>query len=345
MRLVALVAPAVTLLVGCGRGDDLSLGGGEADAAACAEDAAVPADLVASLGAAIGFGRGATGGMDGCVAHVTSLADSGAGTLRDVAERPEPSWIVFDVSGVIQLASTIRVASNKTLDGRGQSITVSGYGLMLSGVTNVVLENLALGGDGASGSGSGDAISLEAAASDVWIDHCTLSAMSDDLIDISHASTNVTVSWCKFSNQDFVLLAGSDAADVEDVALRVTVHHSWFDQTGNYHPRVRFGKVHALNNLVDRWTAGGMQVSMGGELRSEGNIFVSGPKTLGLEPQGGTDPDPGRAASVGDLLLSGATVTEGEPTLVFDPQADYPYVADVADDALQTRLVTETGAR
>ena len=48
-----------------------------------------------------GFGRFASGGRGGSVCKVTSLANSGAGTLRDCLERTGARTIVFTVGGII----------------------------------------------------------------------------------------------------------------------------------------------------------------------------------------------------------------------------------------------------
>ena len=104
----------------------------------------------------------------------------------------------------------------------------------------------------------------------------SLSNYGDGLIDITRAATDVTISWCKFSNHRKVMLIGSDPDQTDDRNIRVTLHHNWFKRTNSGHPRLRFGKVHAFNNYYDRWGDYAIGCSQDGECVSEANIFRAG---------------------------------------------------------------------
>ncbi len=109
----------------------------------------------------------------------------------------------------------------------------------------------------------------------VWIDHCNFSdgdredwtfpslfeaphtsldyviEHHDGAVDITSQSNFVTVSNNHFKNHDkTILLGGSDSATVANGwgALSVTLHHNWYENTGQRMPRVRLGKVHVYNN-------------------------------------------------------------------------------------------------
>jgi pectate lyase len=74
--------------------------------------------------------------------------------------------------------------------------------------------------------------------------------MHDGLLDVTNESDFVTVSWNQFATHDKTMLIGnSDSAPEDREHLRVTIHHNFFDGTGQRTPRVRYGKVHVYNNV------------------------------------------------------------------------------------------------
>ena len=94
-----------------------------------------------SFPGAEGFGKFATGARGGSVYHVTTLADSGAGSFRD-AVSVSGRTVVFDLGGVIDY-QTPRYAPkpNITIAGQtapGGGITIYGNGLSFSGSHNNV---------------------------------------------------------------------------------------------------------------------------------------------------------------------------------------------------------------
>ncbi|KAL0347261.1 UNVERIFIED_CONTAM: putative pectate lyase 13 [Sesamum calycinum] len=89
----------------------------------------VDSSLRGLAGKAEGFGRLAVGGLHGAVYCVTTLADDGPGSLRYGCRQQEPLWIIFEISGTIELSSHLSVSSYKTIDGRGQRIKITGKGL------------------------------------------------------------------------------------------------------------------------------------------------------------------------------------------------------------------------
>jgi pectin methylesterase-like acyl-CoA thioesterase/pectate lyase len=95
-----------------------------------------PVGLIAFPGAE-GFGKYATGGRGGKVVAVTNLQDNGPGSFREaLTQHPdEPLTVVFNVGGVIELQSDIKVnRSNLTIAGQ----TAPGDGICLTGASFII---------------------------------------------------------------------------------------------------------------------------------------------------------------------------------------------------------------
>ncbi|KAK9756789.1 hypothetical protein RND81_01G121300 [Saponaria officinalis] len=264
--------------------------------------------LRALSGQAEGFGRHAIGGIDGPLYHVTTLADDGPGSLRDACRKKEPLWIVFEVSGTIELNSYLSVSSYKTIDGRGQKIKFTGKGLRLKECEHVIICNLEF--DGGRGHDV-DGIQIKPNSKHIWIDRCTLSDYDDGLIDITRSSTDITVSRCHFSQHDKTMLIGADPSHVGDRCIRVTIHHCFFDGTRQRQPRVRFGKVHLYNNYTRDWGIYAVCASVESQIYSQNNIYEAGQKKVAFVhyTEKAADKEYGATGCIkseGDLFMNGA---------------------------------------
>jgi pectate lyase len=167
---------------------------------------------------------------------------------------------------------------NKTLIGMGASSGLTGAGLDLSYAGNVILRNLKISKVYV---GEGDAITI-LASHNIWIDHCDLSSDRadttsgyDGLVDITHGSSNVTISWTLFHDHKDASLVGhsSDATQMaEDEALSVTYHHNRFLNV-NSGPRVRWGTAHVFNNHFQNVTAFGVVSESTAAVLVDHNVF------------------------------------------------------------------------
>ena len=125
-----------------------------------------------------------------------------------------------------------------------------------------------------------DAVSMQE-CDGVWVDHCTFTSLNqtkdyeDGSCDITHASKNVTVSWCRFVQTQKSCLVGHSNSATGDAAITATFHHNWFDNSNSRHPRVRFGRVHVYNNLFDGCTTYGVGSAYGAKVLVEYNCFDS----------------------------------------------------------------------
>ncbi|XP_043698388.1 putative pectate lyase 21 [Telopea speciosissima] len=309
----------------------------------------VDCSLRALAGRAEGFGRFSVGGLDGPLYHVTTLADDGPGSLRDGCRRKEPLWIVFEVSGTIELSAYLNVSSYKTIDGRGQRIKFTGKGLRLKECEHVIICNLEFEG----GRGHDvDGIQIKPKSRHIWIDRCSLQDYDDGLIDITRESTDITVSRCHFSRHDKTMLIGADPSHTGDRCIRVTIHHCFFDGTRQRHPRLRFGKVHLYNNYTRDWGIYAVCASVESQIYSQCNIYEAGQKKVAFKyyTEKAADQEESRSGCIrseGDLFINGAqacllTGVDGES--MFHPSEYYPtWTMEAPSDALKEILQICTG--
>lgn len=300
-------------------------------------------------GSAEGFGRFSIGGLHGPIYSVTTLADDGPGSLRDGCRRVEPLWIVFEVSGTINLSSYLAVSSYKTIDGRGRRIKLTGKGLRLKECEHIIVCNLEFEG----GRGHDvDGIQIKPNSRHIWIDRCSLRDYDDGLIDITRQSTDITVSRCYFSQHDKTMLIGADPSHIGDRCIRVTIHHCFFDGTRQRQPRLRFGKVHLYNNYTRNWGIYAVCASVESQIYSQCNIYEAGQKKKTFEyyTEKAADKEVARSGlikSEGDLFKNGAQafllsgITE---ETMFHPIQFYPtWTMETPSDSLQQVLQVCTG--
>jgi len=198
-----------------------------------------------------GWGKNATGGADGSIFHVTSLADSGPGTLRDGLNRDEPLWIVFDVSGEIVLSSPLVPKSNKTIDGRGQAINVRSKdhnvtGFKIHGVNNLILLSFTMDDkypDWMMDSEAADGINIVDSA-DVWIHHMHFARWRDGAIDMRGGAKNISVTWSRFE-KIFQALNWTGS--------RLSFGYNYCSNVSRRCIQMIKSKAHSYNNLIERW--------------------------------------------------------------------------------------------
>lgn len=172
----------------------------------------------------LGFGRHTTGGKAGKIYVVTDPSDGDMvnpkkGTLRHAVIQTEPLWITFARNMVIRLSEELIMTSNKTIDGRGAQVHITkGAGITIQFVSNIIIHDIKIydikvgnGGMirdslthyGQRGKSDGDAINMFG-ATNIWLDHLSLSNCYDGLIDAVQSTTAVTISNCHFAHHNDV---------------------------------------------------------------------------------------------------------------------------------------------
>ncbi|WP_033343924.1 pectate lyase family protein [Catenuloplanes japonicus] len=261
------------------------------------------------------LGTGTTGGAGGPTVTATT-ADQFLGYIDTVGP------LVIQVNGLIQITSKQGVRPHKTIIGIGTNGRIDGGGLDFYRSYNVIVRNLLFT------NAEDDAVNVGQESHHIWIDHNTFRGAVDGSVDIVRGSDFVTVSWNHFDHSDkSMLISHSDGAAGTDVGhLRVSIHHNWFDNSVQRHPRVRFGEpVHVYNNYFLNNTSYGAASTENAGLVVEGNYFENVPHPL-FSASGYADSGPGRAVARNNTLVnSGALEVSGT---VVEPSTYYAYTLD-----------------
>ncbi len=171
----------------------------------------------------------------------------------------------------------------------GTNGVLKGGGFFINESSDVIIRNLSI-----RPGLKEDAITIQN-SKHVWIDHCDLYSdvngttdTIDGLLDITHASDFITVSWTHFHdhNHSVSLVGHSDNNAAEDTGFfHVTFHHNWYTDVASATPRVRFGKVHVFNNYYQGVKSNAVISVMGGSVLAEANLFeqVTVPATTHYE--------------------------------------------------------------
>jgi pectate lyase len=254
-------------------------------------------------------GGGTTGGAGGPTVTVSSLADLNTAVRSATTQ-------TIRVNGNFTCSDDVRVASNKTILGVGSGSGLTGCGLNISDVSNVIVRNLRISHVRA-GNGNGDAIHIDNGQR-IWIDHNELFSDTtsgtdfyDGLLDMTHAADYITVSWNYLHDHIKCSLIGhSDNNSAEDTGhLRITYHHNRFDTCDQRNPRVRFGNpVHVYNNYYNNITLYAIASTMDAGLLVENNYFENTPDPFHL---GQADSDPGTLVARGNVFVNSGAGQSG----------------------------------
>ena len=160
-------------------------------------------DGIVAFPGAEGAGRFALGGRGGRVLRVTHLGDAGPGSLRAAVEADGPRTVVFDIGGVIRLASPLTVRRGRiTIAGQtapGGGITLRDHPLVVS-ADDVVIRHIRSRLGDESGV-EADAVSVERGRR-IILDHISASWSVDETLSVGSRYSppergiyDVTVQW------------------------------------------------------------------------------------------------------------------------------------------------------
>lgn len=294
-----------------------------------------------------GFGGGVTGGRGGEIIKVTTLAESGPGSLREALETPGPRTIVFAVSGVIDLGEpnpddvfdegdTSNVLTitegDVTIAGEsapGAGITIRGrlYAAYDEGVGNIIVRHIRVRPSAWNGPDDDgeqyDALRFSL-NSQVLVDHVSVSGGVDENVDIYEGS-DVSFQWS-------IVAEGATEGHPEgehnygllNYGGRISVHHTLFAHNKNRDPALALGPAESINNTAYDVRHGFVNHNdASGEMNLVGNTFIQGPEDS-LIPfffDGGEN--------VSYWLADNAVDDPGDYVGVIDDPWSDPYFADV----------------
>ncbi|KAJ2902957.1 hypothetical protein MKZ38_010609 [Zalerion maritima] len=230
----------------------------------------------ASVDELVGYASGTTGGGSGSGTTVTSCSG--------LESAIEGGGVIY-ISGVLDGCDVLDLESDTSVIGVGSSSGMINGGFRIKKASNVIIRNLVM-----SYPPEGDDLISLTEATNVWIDHCDLSTAGltgskdtyDGLLDITHASDYVTVSWNKFHDHWKGSLVGhSDNNGDEDTGhLRVTYHHNHFTNVNSRLPSIRFGTLHTYSSCFEDNPTSGINVRMGANALVESSYFSSTDKAI-----------------------------------------------------------------
>jgi pectate lyase len=259
------------------------------DCGECAQPSVLP-----SFPSARGSGAVTAGGRKGRIIEVTTLADSGPGSLREAVEAQGARIVVFRVGGTIHLQTQLRIRNNSiTIAGQ----TAPGGGILIEGTRDcddvlrvdthdVVLRFLRVRvGCSNPLPQSGDAITFYGGVQRVIVDHVSLSWSLDETFSIwandARGIEDITLQWSILAEP---LLAHStnfiSGGQTEEYAASVgalDVHHTLFTNTSHRQPLIKTPSFRVVNNIFYNWGFYATQAVGHVTFDVVGNLYRRGP--------------------------------------------------------------------
>jgi pectate lyase len=259
---------------------------------------AVGADPPRAFPGAYGYGTETPGGRGGAVLAVTTLADSGPGSLREAVTTPGPRLIVFRVAGEIRLKSHLRVTepfctiAGQTAPGSGITLRDAGFYIQTHDVVARFLHSR-VGPSLVEKFNTQDAIQISGEEPyNVVVDHCSFSWSIDECVGVRGPGHDITLCWNIISEalrQPFTKeqigkeRSHSMAMILGGEPTRCSVHHNLLAHCNSRNPRIQGGRHDFINNVVYDWGWLTGTFSRDPEVNFIANDYKRGPSSLPLK--------------------------------------------------------------
>ncbi len=315
------------------------------------------------------------------VYRVTSLADSGPGTLRHCILQRGPRTCIFEVGGIVRLRGTLSVRSpfltvaGQTAPPPGITITQAGFSIETH---DVLLQHLSIRpGDSPVGAppSNRDGVSIGSGrmnrAFNVVLDHLSISWAIDENISTWYPGTHdITISNCLIAEglHRSIHPKGphSKGVMIGDGSKRVTLYRNLLTWNEERNPYIKPGSsAEVINNVVYGWGSNGgwslCNISNNDksaekiELSFIGNTYIPGPSSFETYPLYGKNTAPGSLIFAHDNLphrlspaasrmqTTDALCKDGCETI--SPPVQSPHTQATSADASMQTVLSEVGSR
>lgn len=224
----------------------------------------LPSGAQRAFPSAEGFGAASVGGRGGRVIPVTTLADSGAGSLRECMMATGPRTCVFRVAGTIELLRQIKPTSgNLTIAGQtapGGGIAIKNHPSNLTGSPfyfnkphNIVRHiRIRPGPTSGTKQDTTDSITIDAGAPHTIIDHVSLSWATDEPFNTTKTASNVTIQWSLVYEglSKSTHISGEHAKAMFLEGDNITAHHVFMAHATDRMPNAGVGSRVDFVNLI-----------------------------------------------------------------------------------------------
>ncbi|WP_163515724.1 Ig-like domain-containing protein [Gelidibacter japonicus] len=210
-----------------------------------------------------GAGAYVTGGRGHEVYHVTNLNDGGVGSLRDALSKNNRT-IVFDISGVIKLTSSLSVVNRSNITIAGQTapeggITIDGERVYFENVQNIIVRHIRFKGgikSTAYAGGPTNSFQSKSGALNQIYDHCTFAFgffQGGSWYETNGTAqiNNLTVQRCLFAENDRGALSGSESGSNVRVGNYSFISNAFYN-VSHRTPNAGGdgGRIDIINNVV-----------------------------------------------------------------------------------------------
>ena len=204
-----------------------------------------------------GFGASTKGGSGQPGCDVSSLGDSGPGTLRDCVSQSKRN-VTFSVGGKIELASPIKIdgLDHITIDGStapapGITVTAGSSGVanalfIITGMSHDIIVRHMRFSD-ATDTNTGDTFRLYGGSYNIVVDHCSFRRGADGAFDITSDVHDVTAQWC-------IIAETVKNQLISYTVNNISLHHNLYVHGAERNPQLDSAtNVDMVNNVIFDW--------------------------------------------------------------------------------------------